>query len=149
MRLPDPCNAAVGDRLPELTLPPLDRATLALFAGASGDHNPIHIDIDCARRAGMPDVIAHGMLSMAWLGRLLTRWVPQPAIRELSARFVGIAHLGNALTCRGRVVERREDGTEVLLRVELEVTNQYGERKVQGEAQVALPLAPRSIAAGS
>jgi acyl dehydratase len=60
---------------------------------------------------------------------------------------VGIAHLGNALTCRGRVVERREDGMEVLLRVELEVTNQYGERKVQGEAQVALPLAPRSIAA--
>ena len=107
MRLPDPCNAAVGDLLPELALPPLDRATLALFAGASGDHNPIHIDIDFARRAGMPDVFAHGMLSMAWLGRLLTRWAPQPAMRELSARFVGIAHLGNALTCRGRVVERR------------------------------------------
>ena len=45
---------------------------LALFAGASGDHNPIHIDIDFARKAGMPDVFAHGMLSMAWLGRLLT-----------------------------------------------------------------------------
>ena len=57
----------VGDALPPLQLPPVDRTTLALFAGASGDHNPIHIDIDFARRAGMPDVFAHGMLS-AWPG---------------------------------------------------------------------------------
>ena len=41
------------------------RATLALFAGASGDHNPIHIDLDVARSAGLDDVFAHGMLSMA------------------------------------------------------------------------------------
>ena len=46
----------VGDALPPLALPPLTRTTLALFAGASGDHNPIHIDIDFARAAGMPDV---------------------------------------------------------------------------------------------
>ena len=58
----------VGDALPPLSLPPLTRTTLALYAGASGDHNPMHIDIDFARAAGMPDVFAHGMLSMAWLG---------------------------------------------------------------------------------
>ena len=56
----------VGDTLPPLTLPPVNRTTLALFCGASGDHNPIHIDIDFARKAGMPDVFAHGML--AWPG---------------------------------------------------------------------------------
>ncbi|MGD9549587.1 MAG: MaoC/PaaZ C-terminal domain-containing protein, partial [Burkholderiaceae bacterium] len=53
----------VGDEMPVLELPPITRTTLALFAGASGDHNPIHIDIDFARKAGMPDVFAHGMLS--------------------------------------------------------------------------------------
>ena len=69
----------VGDTLPALQLAPVDRQTLALFAGASGDHNPVHIDIDFARKAGMPDVFAHGMLGMAWLGRLLTK---QPAVKE-------------------------------------------------------------------
>jgi acyl dehydratase len=61
----------VGDELPALQIPPVDRATLALFAGASGDHNPIHIDIDAARCAGLPDVFAQGMLGMGWLGRLI------------------------------------------------------------------------------
>lgn len=68
---------AAGDMLPTLTLEPLNRTTLALFAGASNDHNPLHIDIDYAQRAGMPDVFAHGMLSVAWLGRQLTDWWPQ------------------------------------------------------------------------
>jgi acyl dehydratase len=67
-------NIKVGDTLPPLTLGPVNRTMLALFAGASGDHNAVHIDIDFARSAGMPDVFAHGMLSMAWLGRLLTQW---------------------------------------------------------------------------
>jgi acyl dehydratase len=128
----------VGDRLPELELPPIDRTMLALFAGASGDHNPIHIDIDFARRAGMPDVFAHGMLTMAWLGRLLTRCVPQTTLRSLNVRFVGIAHLGNAIRCTGRIVERLERDGESLLRVEVEAANQYGERKVLGEALIAL-----------
>ena len=86
----------VGDALPALQLPPVTRTTLALFAGASGDHNPIHIDIDVARRAGMPDVFAQGMLGMAWLGRLLTGWAPQSRLRRFDARFQGITHLGNA-----------------------------------------------------
>ena len=141
----DPCIGApryddvrVGDVLPPLALPPLDRTTLALFAGASGDHNPIHIDIDVARRAGLPDVIGHGMLSMAWLGRLLTNWAPQTALREFGVRFQGITHLGNAITCTGRVVEKLERGGERLVRVEVQATNQYGERKTVGNALVAL-----------
>jgi len=69
-------TVAVGDILPPLQLPPVDRTTLALFAGASGDHNPIHIDLDVARRSGMPDVFAQGMLGMAWVGRVVTAWAP-------------------------------------------------------------------------
>src|SRR6218665_3916007 len=62
----------VGDSIPALQLPAISRTTLALYAGASGDHNPIHIDIDFARSAGLDDVFAHGMLSAAYVGRLGT-----------------------------------------------------------------------------
>lgn len=91
----------VGDTLPPLQLPPVDRASLALFGGASGDHNPIHIDTDFARRAGVPDVFAQGMLGMAWLSRVLTAWAPQSRLRRFDARFQGITHLGNAMRLRG------------------------------------------------
>ena len=131
-------DVRVGDMLPSLTLPPLDRTTLALFAGASGDHNPIHIDIDVARRAGLPDVIGHGMLSMAWLGRLVTNWAPPAALREFGVRFQGIVHLGNVIRCTGTGVEKLERAGERLVRIELQATNQYGERKTAGEALVAL-----------
>ncbi|RZL89152.1 MAG: dehydratase [Variovorax sp.] len=128
----------VGDRLPTLQLPAVDRTTLALFGGASGDHNPIHIDLDFARRAGMPDVFAQGMLGMAWLGRLVTRWVPQARIRRYDARFAGITHLGNAITCSGEVVELMDVDGEACARVALTSTNQYGQNKIVGEAIVAL-----------
>lgn len=128
----------VGDRLPSLQIPPVDRATLALFGGASGDHNPIHIDTDFARRSGMPDVFAQGMLGMAWLGRLLTQWVPQSRIRQYDARFAGITHLGNAMTCSGEVIELLELDGESCARVAVTSANQYGQNKIVGEAIVAL-----------
>jgi acyl dehydratase len=128
----------VGDALPPLTLPPLSRATLALYAGASGDHNPIHIDIDFARAAGMPDVFAHGMLSMAWLGRLLTNWVPQRDIREFNVRFSTMTHVGEQIVCTGRVVEMLERDGERLVRVAVATANEAGEVKVSGDALVAL-----------
>jgi len=128
----------VGDKLPALQLPPVTRTTLALFAGASGDHNPIHIDTDFARRAGMPDVFAQGMLGMAWLGRLLTQWVPQAQLRRFDVRFQGITHLGHAVRCTGRVVEKLEHQGERCVRVELLSANQYGQARIAGEALVAL-----------
>jgi len=129
---------SVGDALPPLVLPPITRTTLALFAGASGDHNPIHIDTDIARKAGMPDVFAQGMLSAAYLGRLLTDWVPQHQLRQVNLRFVGITHLGHQLTCTGRVAEKIEQGGERLVRVEIATTTQYGDKKIVGDALLAL-----------
>lgn len=127
----------VGDALPTLAPPPINRTTLALFAGASGDHNPIHIDIDFARRAGMPDVFAHGMLSMAYLGRLLTHWIDQRQLRRFAVRFVGITHLGHEVTCSARVIEKVVTQGERRVKLELQATNQYGDVKVLGEAEVA------------
>ena len=131
-------HAEVGQELPPLTLPPVNRTTLALFAGASGDHNPIHIDIDFARRAGMPDVFAHGMLGMAWMCRLLTQWAPQQQLRKVDARFAGITQVGHVITCRGKVVEIVDFHGERCARVELSTSNQYGQVRIAGEALVAL-----------
>jgi acyl dehydratase len=128
----------IGDTLPPLALDPINRTTLALFAGASGDHNAIHIDIDYARKAGMADVFAHGMLSMAYLGRLLTQWVDQRQLREFGVRFLGITHLGHRITCTGTVVERFEACGEQRIKVEVRTTNQYGETKIVGDAVIAL-----------
>ena len=113
-----PLNIAVGDELPPLTVEPISRTTLALFAGASGDHNPIHIDVDVARSAGLDDVFAHGMLSMAYLGRLLTGWVPQQRLRSWQVRFTAITPVHGQPTCTGTVVSI----TDGLAKVKLAVT---------------------------
>jgi acyl dehydratase len=131
-------DITVGDEIPALELPPITRTTLALYAGASGDHNPVHIDIDFARKAGMPDVFAHGMLSMAYLGRMLTNWQPQVKLRKFSNRFAAITHLGDVITCQGRVVEIIERDGEFLGRCEIQAAKATGEQTLVGEALVAL-----------
>lgn len=116
---------------------PISRLTLALFAGASGDHNPIHVDLDFARAAGMDDVFAHGMLSMAYLGRMLTNWIPQPALREFTVRFTAITHLHDRVVCTGRIVERFARDGEQLARVEVQAAGPDGQVRLIGEAVVA------------
>ncbi|SDI74828.1 Acyl dehydratase [Ferrimonas sediminum] len=132
-------SLAVGTVLPELALPPIRRSTLALFAGASGDHNPIHIDSDFAREAGQEDVFAHGMLSMAYLGRMLTNWQPQAQLRRFKARFTAITHLYDVVCCRGEVVELSQVGEEWQARCKLVVVTESGTQTVIGEAWVGLP----------
>ena len=138
MQAPRYDDLKVGDKLPALALPAINRTTLALYAGASGDHNPIHIDIDFARKSRMPDVFAHGMLSAAYLGRLLTNWVPQTELRNVAIRFTGITHLGNQPTCTGEIVEKFEADGEKRVKVAIQCRNQFGEDKLVGEATVAL-----------
>ena len=132
-------TVSVGDVLPPLVLPRVTRTMLALYAGASGDHNPIHIDVDFARAAGMPDVFAHGMLSMAWLGRLLTSWAPQESLREFEVRFTAITRVGERITCTGRVTRKFERDGERLISVEVVTANDAGEVKLAGDALFALP----------
>ncbi len=129
----------VGDEMPILELPPITRTTLALFAGASGDHNPIHIDIDFARAAGMEDVFAQGMLSMAYLGRALTEWVPQRQILTYGVRFTSVTHLGDRVRCGGKVTEELEYAGRPCVRVQIHAMKATtGEITVAGEALVAL-----------
>jgi len=135
-----PLTAAdVGTELPPLALPPLSRSTLALYAGGSGDHVPLHIDLDFVRQAGYPDVFMHGMLGMAYLGRLLTEWAPQEALKELAVRFVAITYPGEALSGHGKVVSKGLDGRPNAVRVELALKNAAGEPKLTGHAILELP----------
>ena len=127
-----------GDSLPTVVKPPISRTTLALFAGGSGDHNPIHIDIDYAKQAGFDDVFAHGMLSMAYLGQLLTNWAPQKALRSYSVRFRAITHIGDEISCSGRVSEVFQENNENRVRIELTAANQNGDVKLIGEAVIGV-----------
>ena len=127
-----------GNVLPSFTTDTLTRTTLALYCGASGDHNPVHVDIDFARRAGYPDVFAHGMLSMAWLGRLLTNWAPQSQLREFGVRFTALTQVGDAVTCSGSVSELFEADGERRARLTVKTADAAGQVKLLGDAVVAL-----------
>jgi acyl dehydratase len=131
-------DVAVGKRLVNKSFPPISRHTLALYCGASGDHNPIHVDLDFARKAGFDDVFAHGMLVMAYLGQALTDAVTPSAIRSFSTRFVAITQLAAGLTCEGSVVELFEAAGEKRARLSLTAKDEKGEVKLAGEAVIAL-----------
>ena len=110
---------AEGDELPSLQVR-LTRADLVRYAGASGDFNPIHWSDRAARDAGLPDVIAHGMLTMALATRLVTNWAGDPgAVVDCAVRFtrpVVVADNadGALLELSGKVTKRRDDGSVVV-----------------------------------
>ncbi len=127
---------AVGEKLPSLTKPPITRTTLAYFCGASNDHNPVHVDSDFARASGADDVFVHGMLDMAYMGQLLTAWVPQTAILTFGVKFGAIVYVGDTITCHGEVVEKIDRDGIYILKLKLRAVDQHGESKLTGEAQV-------------
>jgi acyl dehydratase len=127
-----------GRELPPLTVAPVSRTTLALFAGASGDGNPIHIDLDVARSAGLDDVFAHGMLSMAYLGRLLTDNFPQQRLRSWKVRFAAITPIHARPVCTGRITAVDDSTGERLATLDLRVTLADGTETLAGQALVVL-----------
>ena len=131
-------SVVVGTELTPLRITPISRLTLALFAGASGDHNPLHVDTDTAAAAGLDDVFAHGMLSMAYLARLLTDWAPQENIRSYHVRFVAITPVRGEPTCTGRVTRIDVVDGESLATVELKITLSDGTTTLIGHAVVAI-----------
>ena len=101
------------------------RDQIRAYAEASGDHNPIHLDDDAARAAGLPGVIAHGMLGMAQLANFVVAYAgDHRRLRRLRCRFSGMVLPGDTITFTGRVAGE-EDG---LVLLELNAENQKGER---------------------
>jgi acyl dehydratase len=134
-------DVEVGTELPAQSFP-LTRAALVRYAGASGDFNVIHWNERVARTVGLPDVIAHGMLTMAEAARVVTDWVADPgALVELGVRFtrpvpVPDDDVGATLEVSGRVVELLEDR-----RAKVELTATCGGDKVLGMARAVVQLA--------
>jgi acyl dehydratase len=118
-------DVAVGTELPERAYR-VTRADLVRYAGASGDFNPIHWNERIATEVGLPDVIAHGMFTMALAGRAVTDWTGDPtALVEYNVRFgrpvvVPDDHRGAEVTVTGKVGAVLDDGR---LRVDLTVTS--------------------------
>jgi acyl dehydratase len=131
-------GANVGDMVVDKTFPKITRTRLALYAGASGDHNPMHIDSDFAKKAGFPDVFAHGMLVMGLLGQAVTDAAPPDRLRAFSTRFVAVTQLGAIIRCQGTVAEVFEAEGERRARLTLSAKDQGGDVKLAGEAIVAL-----------
>lgn len=129
-------KVSVGEKIPDLVIEPVTRSTLALYAGASGDHNPIHIDLDFARKAGMNDVFAHGMLIMAYLGRAITNIAPQSSLRNFNVRFSSITNVGNVLTCSGQVKKIDNHDNKRLVVLDLMAADGTGDIKVSGTATI-------------
>ena len=130
----------VGTVLPSLSLP-VRRADLVRYAGASGDFNVIHWNERTARDLGLPNVIAHGMLTMAMSGRLVTDWVGDPsAVESYSVRFsspvvVPDDDTGTRLEVTGRVAEKL-DGNRVVV----ELTAVVGDLPVLASARAVVRL---------
>lgn len=122
-----------GDGLPVLKFPPITRTELALFAGASHDHTPIHIDIDYVRAAGGEDVIAHGMLVMGRMVQAVTRWRPAWRLVSSRARFLDVVNVGDELSISGVVTTADTVGASV----ELEVTAGGARKVMAGEVIIA------------
>jgi len=128
----------VGDTIVDKTFPRITRHLLALYCGASGDHNPMHVDIDFAKKAGFPDVFAQGMLIMALLGQALTDTVRPDRIRHFSTRFNAITQLGARINCKASIVELLEADGERRARLALTAADEKGEVKITGEAVIAI-----------
>lgn len=76
---------------------PVSAVQLALYAAASGDHNPLHLDPEFARKAGFERPVVHGMLTMALAGRLFTQHFGADSVRSLQTRFVGVALVNDVI----------------------------------------------------
>jgi acyl dehydratase len=128
---------AVGDALAPLEKSPITTTQLVQYAGASGDFNRIHFDDPFAREAGFPQVIAHGMLSMAFFGQLVADWAGGPArVARLGVRFKAVTFPGDRVTVGGEVVSR--DDTSRTVELKLWAKKSDGTVTLEGSATVRL-----------
>ncbi|GMA49788.1 MaoC family dehydratase [Alicyclobacillus contaminans] len=127
---------AVGDKLGPLVKPPVTKTQLVKYSGASGDFNPIHTVDEFAREAGLGGVIAHGMLTMAFVGQLLTDTVgAMGALKTFGVRFREMVRPGDVLVCEGTVTEVEErDGLQYVTCEVTATVQQDGRLAVAGTA---------------
>ena len=127
-----------GDAAPDVSQE-LGRTDLVMYAGASGDFNPMHTDEVAAKDAGLPGVFGHGMFTMGLLGRALTDYVGVGNLKLYKVRFTKQTWPGEKLTTKVTVAKKYEEHGEHRVDLECSVVNEAGEPKVTGTAVAALP----------
>ncbi|MCX5405239.1 MaoC family dehydratase [Streptomyces sp. NBC_00335] len=134
-------DVEVGTELPAASFP-VTRATLVRYAGASGDFNPIHWNEKFATEVGLPDVIAHGMFTMAEAIRVVTDWVGDPgAVVEYGVRFTKPVVVPNdgqgaLIEVTAKVAVKLDDK-----RVRVDLTAMSAGQKVLGMSRAVVALA--------
>ncbi len=128
-----------GDAAPEFAHE-LTRTDLVMYAGASGDFNPMHTDEVAAQAAGLPSVFGHGMFTAGLLGKAITDYVGVGNLRNYKIRFTKQTWPGEVLTTHVTVLRKYNEGSERRVDLECTVTNQAGEAKLAGVAVAALPV---------
>jgi len=123
-----------GQSLEEIKKGPISEELLKQYAETARDPNPIHLDPEFAKAAGFPSVIAHGMLSMAFLADAIRLNFPESEfkVERFSARFRKVTFPGSVLTVKGKIKKVESDSVVLLLSIE----NEAGEVTTSGEAQV-------------
>jgi acyl dehydratase len=130
----------VGDEMPKLVKGPLQKLQHVMYAGASGDFNPLHTDDDFAKAVGMKDgVITHGMLIMGFVGQAITNWIPKKDLKRFGVRFAGMTKPGNTITVTGKVRDKRSQSGQNLITCDITAMDETGDVKVTGSFDAALP----------
>jgi acyl dehydratase len=131
-------DVRVGDTAPAVDHE-LTRTDLVMYAGASGDFNPMHHDEVAAQAAGLPSVFGHGMFTMGLLGKALTDYVGVGNLKLYRVRFTKQTWPGETLTTKVTVAKKYEEHGEHRVDLDVSVVNENGEAKIQGVATAALP----------
>ena len=125
----------IGDTHEEIVVEDLTRTQLVMYAGASGDYNPLHTDeIYTTQIAGYPTVFAHGMLTMGLTGKMLTNYVGDGRLTKFGVRFTSQVWPGDTLTATATVREIRINEDATLVDLEIKTLNQKKETVVSGYA---------------
>jgi acyl dehydratase len=129
----------VGDAKSMVVFDNLTRSQIVMYAGASGDYNPLHSDeIFTTKVAGYPSVFAHGMLSMGATGRVLTDWFGADGLTKYGVRFVNQVWPGDTLTATATVDAIRDENGAAFADLTVTTTNQDGQPVVTGTATARL-----------
>jgi len=129
----------VSFEIPQFVKGPITREQIKEYAEAAGDPNPMHYDENFAKMAGYRTVIAHGLMTMAYVSEMLTNWLPSyTRLRRLKTRFSKVVYPGDILTCKGKVTQKYVKEKENYVELEVWSENQNGETVAKGSATVVL-----------
>ena len=132
-------NTAVGDVREQVVVENLTRTQIVMYAGASGDFHPCHSDEPFVKHLGMErGVFAHGMLTMALTGKIVTNWVRPDRLLRFSSSFRAQVWPGDTLTARATVSAFREENSEPVVDLALETRNQHGDVVLSGSASATI-----------